>query len=276
MSTQVILLERVEKLGEMGDVVAVKPGFARNYLLPQRKALRASKENIAYFDAQKKTLQAENDKLKKEAEKVAKKIEGTKIALIRQASESGQLYGSVASRDIAAGLREETGEYSIRRNMVKLNQNYKLIGLYPVEVQLHPEVTAEVTINIARSAEEAETQAKTGKALIADAEETVEQAVAKAEAQFEAKEEGIDEDALADVLEEGALEAEKEKAAEAEEKAAEDAAKAEEKAAKKAEKEAAKAAEEDAAAEAEETAEGETAEAEEAPAEDAKEEEKSE
>lgn len=256
MSTQVILLERVEKLGEMGDVVAVKPGFARNYLLPQRKALRASKENIAYFDAQKKNIQAESEKQKKEAEKLAKKIEGTKIALIRQASESGQLFGSVASRDIAAGLREETGEASIRRNMVKLNQNYKLIGLYPVEIQLHPEVIAEVTINIARSTEEAETQAKTGKALIADAEETVEQAVAKAEAQLEAKEE-----ALQDVLEDSALEAEKEKAAEAEEKAAEEAAKAEEKAAKKAEKEAAKAAEEEAAAEAEgEEAKEETAE----------------
>ena len=264
MSTQVILLERVEKLGELGDVVTVKPGYARNYLLPQKKALRASKSNVAYFEAQKKHIQAENDKLKKDAEKTAKKIEGAVVALIRAASESGQLYGSVNSRDIAQALNEKTGE-SVDRSSVKVNQNYKLIGLFPVDVQLHPEVIVEITINIARSVEEAETQEKTGKALIADAEETVEEVVAEAEAQAEA----IEEEALAEVLEEGALEAEKERQAEAEEKAAEEAAKAEERAAKKAEKDAAKAAEEAAA-----EAEAETAE--EAPAEEAAEEDKAE
>lgn len=241
MSSQVILLERVENLGQMGDVVSVKPGYARNYLLPQRKALRASKENIAYFEAQKKHLESENEKLKKEAEKTAKKIEGTKVALIRQASESGQLYGSVTSRDISAGLVETTGE-KIDRSMVKLNQNYKLIGLFPVTVVLHPEVSVEITINIARSEEEAQTQATTGKALISEAEAAVEE-----------KEEELEE-TLGDVLEDSALEAEKEKAAEAEVKAAEDAAKAEEKAAKKAEKEAAKAAAEEAEAAAAEAA----------------------
>lgn len=230
MSTQVILLERVEKLGNMGDVVSVKPGYARNFLLPQRKALRASKDNIAYFEAQKKHLEAENGKQKSTAEKLAKKIAGTKVALIRQASESGQLFGSVNARDIAEGLSAATGE-KIDRSMVKLNQNYKLIGLFPIDVALHPEVTAEIIINVARSNEEAQIQAETGKALIADdrAEQVQEQPAA-------------DDDALEDVLEEGALEAEKERQAEAEEKAAEDAAKAEERAAKKAEKEAAKAA----------------------------------
>lgn len=261
MSTQVILLERVENLGGMGDVVSVKPGYARNYLLPQKKALRANKENIAYFEGQKKHLEAENEKAKKEAEKLAKKIEGTKVSLIRQASEAGQLFGSVASRDIAEGLSEETGE-TIDRSMVKLNQNYKLIGLFPVEITLHPEVNVEVTINIARTKEEAEIQAKTGKALVADEEETVEEVVQAAE------------EALEDVLEEGALEAEKERQAKAEEKAAEDAAKAEEKAAKKAEKDAAKAAAEEAEAAAEDAESEEKAEepAEEKAAEDTAEE----
>jgi len=254
MSTQVILLERVEKLGNMGDVVAVKPGYARNYLLPEKKALRASKENVAYFDAQKKHLEAANDKSKAEAEKYAKKIEGTKVSLIRQASESGQLFGSVASRDIAEALSEAIGE-TIERSMIKLNQNYKLIGLFPIYVTLHPEVKAEITINIARSKEEAEIQAKTGKALVADA-------VAQQEAEEEQAEEAAVDEALAEVLEEGALEAEKERQAEAEEKAVEDASKAEERAAKKAEKDAAKAAADEAEAAADDATE-------EAPAEEA-------
>ena len=255
MSTQVILLERVEKLGNMGDVVAVKPGYARNYLLPQKKALRASKDNVAYFEAQKKHLQAESDKAKKEAEKTAKKIEGTKVALIRQASEAGQLFGSVNARDIAEELSKETGE-TIDRTMIKLNQNYKLIGLFPVDVTLHPEVKAEITINIARSAEEAKTQAKTGKALIAD--DTAEEEKTEEQKSEEAK--AAAEEALSEVLEDDALEAEKQRQADAEVKAAEDAAKAEEKAAKKAEKEAAKAAAEEAEAEAAENAEEATAE----------------
>ena len=169
-STQVILLERVEKLGELGEVVNVKPGYARNYLLPQKKALRASKENVAYFEAQKKSIEADNDKKRKEAEKLAKKIKGVKVPVIRQASEAGQLFGSVASRDIAASLTEETKE-TISRSMVYLNQNIKTIGLIPVVIILHPEVKVEITLNIARSPEEAEIQAKTGRALIAEAEE---------------------------------------------------------------------------------------------------------
>ncbi len=247
MSTQVILLERVEKLGQMGDVVSVKPGYARNFLLPQNKALRASKENIAYFEAQRKSLEANNEKARKEAEKLAGKIKGVKVPLIRAASEAGQLYGSVNSRDIAEQLSAET-KLDINRSMVVVDQNYKTIGLFDVTIVLHPEVSETITINVARSKEEAQIQAETGKALIADASETIEEVVAEAE------------EILEEVLEEGALEAQKEKAAEEEAKAAEEAKKAEEKAAKKAEKEA------KAAAEAE-AAEGD---AEEAPAEEAK------
>ncbi len=166
-STQVILLERIEKLGKIGEIVNVKPGFARNFLLPQKKALRASKENIAYFEAQRKAIEAESAKKQKEAEKVAKKIEDIKAPLIRQASESGQLFGSVNSRDIANVICEISGE-NITKNMVRLNHNIKTIGLIPVEIVLHPEVKVNVTINVARSIEEAKIQAETGRALITD------------------------------------------------------------------------------------------------------------
>ncbi|MCB1591027.1 MAG: 50S ribosomal protein L9 [Alphaproteobacteria bacterium] len=165
-ATQVILLEHVENLGEIGDVVSVKPGYARNYLLPQRKALRASKENVAYFEAQKKHLTAENEKRRKEAQKLAEKIEGIKVPLIRQASEAGQLYGSVNARDIADAILAET-KVTIQRNMVRLNQNFKALGLFPVDIMVHPEVKVTIVINIARSAEEAKTQEKTGQAMVA-------------------------------------------------------------------------------------------------------------
>lgn len=233
-NSEVILLERVDNLGAMGDVVSVKPGYARNFLLPQGKALRANKENLAYFEAQRKALEGESAKKKTEAEKLAKKIDGAKAPLIRQASESGQLFGSVNSRDIAAEISATTGE-KIDRTQVVINTNFKTIGLFPVDVVLHPEVKVVVTINIARSPEEAEIQAETGRALIADDNETIEEVV---EQQAEAVEEQ-----LAEALEEDALEAEKARQAEEAEKEAEEAAKAEAKAAKKAEKEAAAAAE---------------------------------
>ena len=189
MSTQVILLERVDNLGDLGEIVNVKPGYARNYLLPQKKALRASKANIAYFEAQKKSLEAENEKKKKEAEKLAKKVDGITVSLIRQASESGQLFGSVNSRDIAKAVADESKE-DITRNMVDLNQNVKTIGLIPVEVVLHPEVKVEVTVNIARSLEEAEIQASTGRALVSDAadEKPIEEIIDEAEQEIEAAE----------------------------------------------------------------------------------------
>lgn len=205
----------------MGDVVAVKPGYARNYLLPQSKALRATKENVAYYEAQKAHLQKANAEKKADAEKIAKKIEGTKVVIVRQASEGGQLYGSVSSRDIAESLASESKQ-TITRGMVTLNTSFKTIGLFPVDVVLHPEVKVKITVNVARSAAEAEIQAKTGKAVIADARATGGKA---------AKAESMD-DAKAAMLEEGALAAEK---AEAEEEA-KTSAEASEKAAKKAAK----------------------------------------
>jgi len=165
-STQVILLERVENLGKLGEIVSVKPGYARNYLLPQKKALRASKQNIAYFEAQKKAIEAQNEDKRKEAEKLAKKIDGVKVAIIRQASEAGHLFGSVTSRDIAVAVCAATKE-NVTRSMVQMNQNIKTVGLIPVSVVLHPEVKIEVIANIARSEEEAQIQAETGRALVA-------------------------------------------------------------------------------------------------------------
>ncbi|PCI55225.1 MAG: 50S ribosomal protein L9 [Alphaproteobacteria bacterium] len=202
-STQVILLERVEKLGVMGDVVNVKPGFARNYLLPQKKALRASKSNLAYFEAQKKSLEADSTKKQKEAETLAKKIEGVKAPLIRQASESGQLFGSVTARDIATAVSEASKE-TITKNMVRLNQNIKMIGLIPVEVVLHPDVSVDVIVNIARSPEEADIQNRTGRALIADAN-TYEEEPAE-EATEEVFEDTVEADADVDASSEEAAE----------------------------------------------------------------------
>ncbi len=243
MATQVVLLERVENLGNMGEVVSVRPGYARNYLLPQKKALRASKENIAYFESQKKTLEAENDKRRAAAEKVAKKLDALKVPMIRQASEGGQLYGSVTSRDIAEHVAKESGE-KIERSMVVMNQNYKTIGLFPVDIALHPEVKVSVTVNIARSAEEAEMQAKTGKALIAETSQAARVAAAQEEADLSA------------VLEEDALEATKERQASEQAEASEEAAESAAKSKARAEKKKAK--------KSEEPAEGETAEAAEA------------
>lgn len=227
---QVILLEKIDKLGEMGDTVNVKPGFARNYLLPQNKALRATDSNKAYFESQKASLQKANDEKRKDAEKRAKKLEGLSVAMIRQASESGQLYGSVTSRDIAEAIGEEAKE-KIERYMVDLNQSFKTIGLFPVEIALHPEVKVEVTINIARTQDEAAVQAKTGKALITD--DNTAQAAPQETA-----------DMRSELMEESALEAEKAREAEEEAEAAKAAAEAEEKAAERAAKKAAKAAEE--------------------------------
>jgi large subunit ribosomal protein L9 len=167
MPTEIILLERVEKLGKMGDVVKVKPGYARNFLLPQRKALRATKENLAYFEAQRAALEKLNNERKAEAEKIASKLQGLKVVIIRQASEAGSLYGSVASRDVADALAADA-KITIARNQVDLNDAFKTIGLFPVKITLHPEVKVQITLNIARSAAEAATQEKTGKAAIVD------------------------------------------------------------------------------------------------------------
>jgi large subunit ribosomal protein L9 len=154
----VILLERVEKLGQMGQVVKVRPGYARNFLLPQKKALRATKENLAYFEKQRTQLEAQNLQRRSEAEQVAQKLEGLSVVVIRQAGESGQLYGSVTARDIADAVTQ--AGFTIGRGQVVLDKAIKTLGLYKQRVVLHPEVSVQVTVNVAQSAEEAEMQAK--------------------------------------------------------------------------------------------------------------------
>ncbi|MDE2165801.1 MAG: 50S ribosomal protein L9 [Alphaproteobacteria bacterium] len=155
---EVILLERVEKLGQMGQVVKVRPGFARNYLLPQKKALRATKENLAIFDKQRAQLEAANLARRSDAEQVAQKLSGLSVVVIRQAGESGQLYGSVTARDIAQAVTE--AGFTISKAQVTLDKAIKTLGLYPMRVRLHPEVAVQVTVNVAQSPEEAEMQAK--------------------------------------------------------------------------------------------------------------------
>ena len=155
---QVILLERVAKLGQMGDVVTVKDGYARNFLLPQKKALWASEANIAAFQADKAQLEARNLETKKEAEALADRLNGQKFVVIRQASDGGSLYGSVTTRD-AADAATEAG-FTVDRKQVVLTAPIKELGLHTVIVQLHPEVDAKIELNVARSTEEAELQAQ--------------------------------------------------------------------------------------------------------------------
>jgi len=178
---QVILLERVEKLGQMGDVVNVKPGFARNFLLPQQKALRATKANISSFEEQKAKLESENADRRSLASTDAEKLEGMFVTLIRQAGDAGQLYGSVSARDIAT--EASTSGVTVDKRQVRLDQPIKALGLYPTRVDLHPEVSVTVTANVARSAEEAKVQAKTGKAVNRSDEEDEQTAPEQAEAE---------------------------------------------------------------------------------------------
>jgi large subunit ribosomal protein L9 len=165
----IILLERVENLGQMGDLVKVKPGYARNFLLPTGKALRATKANMERFESERVQREADNLTRKSEAEGIAKKMEDLSVSLIRAASEMGQLYGSVTSRDIAEGVTAQG--YSVSKNQVDLNTAIKTLGLMPVNVILHPEVSVEVTVNIARSKDEAEEQIKLGRAIVNDVAE---------------------------------------------------------------------------------------------------------
>jgi len=220
----IILLERIEKLGQMGDVVSVKPGFARNFLLPQGKALRATDNNKAQFEQQRTQLEAENLKRKNEAESVATKMDDLSVVLIRQAGDAGQLYGSVTARDIADAVTE--GGVTIRRGQVVLHSPIKTIGLHEVRVELHAEVTVTVMVNVARSQDEADTQEKTGAAVLsmaqqeqaeieADANAAAEAALAVAEQASVVFEDSAAEDAVADA------EAEVVADAEAAEKAAE-------------------------------------------------------
>ena len=191
---QIILLERVEKLGHMGDVVTVKPGYARNYLLPRGKALRANKANMAKYEEEKAELVARNDQAKGDALALAKSLDGVAVAIVRAASEMGQLFGSVSARDIATALNE--AGHDVDRRQIVMDKAIKTLGLIDMRVNLHAEVSVSITLNIARSLEEATTQLESGKAVIAselrDAEEeeapAVEEAVAE-EAAVEASEE---------------------------------------------------------------------------------------
>lgn len=165
---QIVLLERIENLGAMGDVVNVRPGYARNFLLPQKKALRATEANIERFERERAALEKLNDERKAEAQKMGTGIDGKTFVLIRQAGDTGQLYGSVTSRDIAIAAVEAGHEVS--RGQVRLDQPIKTIGVYEIRIRLHPEVHLTVTVNVARSADEAERQAK-GEDVIASARE---------------------------------------------------------------------------------------------------------
>ncbi len=176
---QVILLERIAKLGQMGDVVDVKPGFARNYLLPQGKALTASEANIARFEAEKAQLEARNLESRKEAEALAERLDGQQFVVIRQASDSGALYGSVTTRDVADAVTE--AGFSLDRKQVVLTGPIKELGVHEIRVSLHPEVDVTIRINVARSPEEAELQAsgKTIQELAAEEEEAADYEIAE-------------------------------------------------------------------------------------------------
>lgn len=166
---EVILLERIGRLGQMGDVVKVKDGYARNYLLPRAKALRANKANRELFEKQRVQLEARNLERKSEAQAVFEKLDGQSFIVVRSAGEMGHLYGSVSSRDVADLLI--AGGFSVERNQVELKAPIKTIGLHAVGIQLHPEVEATVTVNVARSTEEAERQARGEEVITRDNEE---------------------------------------------------------------------------------------------------------
>ncbi|HVZ07987.1 50S ribosomal protein L9 [Rhodopila sp.] len=157
-AVELILLQRVENLGQMGDVVKVKPGYARNFLLPQKKALRANKDNLAHFERQRVQLEAQNLKRREEAERLAERVVGMTVVIIRQAGESGSLYGSVSARDVAEACNENG--LTVNRSQVVLEHPIKNLGLAKVRVALHPEVVIGITVNVARSQDEAERQAR--------------------------------------------------------------------------------------------------------------------
>jgi large subunit ribosomal protein L9 len=177
---QIILLERVEKLGQMGDLVNVKPGYARNYLLPQGKALRANKANLERFESERAQREADNLEQRKDAEVEATKMNGLAVNMVRAASEMGQLFGSVTSRDIAEAVTEVG--FTITRDQVVLDKAIKTLGLTDVRIRLHPEVSVEIVVNIARTLEEAETQLKTGSAVTGDTDDAEDLVAAAVEA----------------------------------------------------------------------------------------------
>ncbi len=164
---EVILMERIERLGQLGQVVKVRPGYARNYLLPQKKALRATKINIAYFEKQRAAIEAQNAQHREDAVARAKTLEGLTVMLVRQASESGQLYGSVTARDVAEAATE--AKHAIERRLVEITTPIKSIGLFPVKIKLHPEVAVTITVNVARTEEEGKMQLQRSNAAAAKA-----------------------------------------------------------------------------------------------------------
>lgn len=182
---QVVLLERIAKLGQMGDVVSVKDGYARNFLLPQGKALRANERNLKIFEAQKAQIEARNLEMEKEAKAVGEKIEGQTFVLIRQAGESGHLYGSVSTRDIAEVAT--AGGFSVARNQVDLQKPIKSTGMHDVIIRLHADVTASITLNVARTEDEAELQAQ-GIDVNAEMTDEEQDVLALAEEVFESEE----------------------------------------------------------------------------------------
>jgi large subunit ribosomal protein L9 len=186
---QVILLERVGRLGQMGDVVNVRDGHARNYLLPQGKALRATKANLARFERERAQIEARNLELRKEAEQVAEKLDGQSFTVIRQSSDSGQLYGSVSTRDISDLV--STGGFSVERRQILLDRPIKTLGLHTVRIQLHADVDVNVMLNVARSQDEAELQAK-GHDVTAIREESEYEHVSTADLEEDFFEEGVE------------------------------------------------------------------------------------
>lgn len=204
---QVVLLERIAKLGQMGDVVTVKDGYARNFLLPQGKALRANKSNLERFENERAQLEARNLEQKSEAEGVKAKLDGEKVIIIRQSGETGQLYGSVSPRDIAEALTEKG--FNLERGQIGLDAPIKVLGLHDTNVTLHPEVSSTVTVNVARTEEEAERQSKGEDVTIEKIEK--EEIILQAEEVFE---EGADVDLSDETESEDALETKDESEAE--------------------------------------------------------------
>ncbi len=202
---EVVLLQRIASLGQMGDVVTVKDGYARNYLLPQKKALRASKENLAFFETQRAQLETQNLEQKTEAEAVGDKLKGQSFIVIRQAGDTGQLYGSVSTRDISEVVTE--GGFTVDRRQIVLPRPIKSLGLHTTAIQLHPEVAVDIQINVARTEDEAERQAR-GEDVLVVQEEQIELETFNPDEAFEegagpAEGEDASEEAASDAPEDG-------------------------------------------------------------------------
>ncbi|GIS14743.1 MAG: 50S ribosomal protein L9 [Alphaproteobacteria bacterium] len=180
---EIVLLERVEKLGKIGDVVKVKPGYARNFLLPRGKALRANKQNLAKFEAERSAIEARNADAKKSAELLSESIGDLNVDIVRAASEMGQLYGSVTSRDISEAISK--AGYEVEKRLVVMDAAIKTLGLFTIKLALHPEVSKNVVVNVARSLEEAKMQLDSGKAVITNLNEESQEETSQLTAKIE-------------------------------------------------------------------------------------------